>query len=122
MSIFKGIAFPLQVSPKAFPAPAEDDALIKQSLVQIIMTLKGERVMRPEFGSGALSYIFENSNEELSSLIRFDIASALSKYEPRVLVRSIDVARQESLVSVQVNYLVVATNKIQTLTVVLGSE
>jgi hypothetical protein len=121
MTIYKGIAFPFQISAQAFPASVTDSDLIKQSLVQIIMTARSERIMRPDFGSDAYSYIFESLNENLTALIRSTIASSVSKYEPRVLLQAIDVAREDTLVTVTVNYIVIATNQNQTLTLTFGS-
>jgi hypothetical protein len=121
MTIYKGIAFPFQFSAQAFPAPATDNDLIKQSLVQIIMTSRTERVMRPDFGSDAYSYIFESLDENLAVLVRSTISGAIAKYEPRVLLLSVDVVREDSQVIVTVSYVVIATNDNQTLTLTLGS-
>lgn len=121
MANFKGIAFPLQQTAVALPAPAVDDALIKQALVQIVMTAKKERIMRPDFGSGAFSYIFEDLNDDLVRLIRQTISACISKYEPRVLVQSIDVAREDTQVLIQINYIVIVTNSNQTVQLTLGS-
>jgi hypothetical protein len=121
MTIYKGIAFPFQFSAQAFPAPATDSDLIKQSLVQIIMTSRSERIMRPDFGSDAYSYIFEALDENLSLHIRNTISGAIGKYEPRVLLQSVDAERVESQVIVTVGYFVIATSENQTLTLTLGS-
>lgn len=112
---FRGIAFPFSKSAAALPAPAFDDDLIKQSLFQIIMTAKGERAMRPEFGSNATSFIFENNDLVLQETIRAETMSAISKFEGRVIVRSVDVLQEDSFVTITILYVVKSTRQEQTL-------
>jgi len=121
MTIFKGIAFPFQFSAQAFPAPVTDNDLIKQSLVQIIMTSRSERVMRPDFGSDAYSYVFEPLDVNLSALIRNTISKAIGKYEPRVQLQTVTAERNETLVTITVTYTVISTQQNQSLTLTLGS-
>lgn len=114
---FRGFKFPFQSGSLSFPAASSDDDLIKQSLIQIVLTQKGERIMRPDFGSQTLSFIFENNNDTLAEAIRSDLALNIAKFEPRVLLRKIDVNREDSQVLVDVQYIVIATRQEQQLTV-----
>ena len=111
MATFRGIAFPFGKSNTSFPAEVEDAELIRQSIVQIVTTAKGERVMRPDFGSSAMSYIFENNNDLLAELIREEITTAVSKFEPRAIVRDVQTVRDENEVTVTIFYVVVLTGK-----------
>lgn len=114
---FRGIAFPFGKSATSLPAPAFDNDLIKQSLFQIIMTAKGERAMRPEFGSNVTSFIFENNDLVLQETIRAETMSAISKFERRVIVRSVDVAQEDTVVTITVSYIVTSTEQEQALEV-----
>lgn len=108
---FIGFAFPFGKSTTAFPAEATDEELIKFSLIQILMTGRGERVMRPDFGSGAWTWIFENNDEVFAELIRADVMATIAKFEPRVIVQDIVVDRNESEVVVEIVYIVIATQQ-----------
>lgn len=116
-AIYKGLAFPFKRSTTAFPAEAVDDDLIKQSLVQIIMTGVEERVMRPGFGTRAYAFIFENDNLVLQETIRTEVMAAIAKFERRVIVRSVDVASENEgearAVVITINYVVIATGQEQ---------
>jgi phage baseplate assembly protein W len=119
---FRGIQFPFQSGNTSFPAAATDDDLIKQSLIQIVLTQKGERIMRPDFGTRALSFIFENNDDTLAEAIRTDLATAVAKYEPRVLLKKIEITREDSQVVVDIRYVVVASRRDQRLKIDVPSN
>lgn len=126
MAQFLGFAFPFRKGPLAFPQQATDDELIKNDLVQLILTNKGERVMRPTYGSSAFDYIFESNNSALSLIIESDVSQLIAKYEPRVILRAVRVTagdtaataigNQQSTVSVVISYVVVPTKTTDELT------
>lgn len=118
MATILGIAFPFQKGEQSDPLPSSDNQLIKESLVQLVMTAKGERVMRPDLGSNAYSYVFGSQGGELDSLIRTEMAQTIATYEKRVRVMSIDIERpEENHVLVTINYIVVATKQPDSVTI-----
>lgn len=133
MSQFRGIAFPFQKGKKSFPAGAEDDELIKQSLVQLVMTGKNERIMRPDVGAASHRYIFENNDEILQQLAETEIAFLINRYEPRVSLTSISAVRGDQLediglpseneassVVITIRYIVLATRRTDQVTLTLS--
>jgi hypothetical protein len=111
-TLYRGIAYPLRKDSVALPAPATDDDLIKQDLIQLIMTGRGERVMRPDLGTKAFSYVFENNDDLLAEMIRTDLRAVIGKYEPRIIPRNIFVDKdEENAVVVTIEYVVIATRK-----------
>lgn len=113
----RGVAFPFKKSTQALPAPVTDDELVKQSILQILMTGRGERVMRPQFGCNLQAFVFENNNELLQQLLRTEIAAAIGKFEPRALLQDVQFVRKDNSVEVTVFYAVTATNTLDTLQV-----
>lgn len=116
MAQFVGFAFPFKKGATAFPEVATDDDLIKQALVQLVLTGAGERVMRPDYGSSAYSYIFEPNEDILQQRIETELSALILRYEPRVAVTSIEVVRgnpaldsEASTVTITINYIVIAT-------------
>ena len=88
---YRGLSFPFRASSLGFPAPSEDDELLWESIVSLLQTGLGERVMRPDVGSLAYSFLFENNDILLGQLIASDIAQLLARYEPRILLQSVQV-------------------------------
>ena len=103
------MAFPFQKGSLAFPREVTDADLIKQSLIQIVMTPKKSRVMRPNFGTNVLSYIFESNNAILSTLIRREVINAILTYEPRVRLNAVGVHREDASVVITLVYTLRAT-------------
>ena len=68
-----------------------DDEAIKQSVLNILSTNRGERPFMPDFGGNIRAYLFENVDSVTASLIEEEIKLSLTNYEPRVRVLSVDV-------------------------------
>lgn len=118
---FKGIQFPFQKGTTSFPAVAEDAVLIRQSIIQILLTEAGERLMRPDFGSGLLSRVFDNNDSVLESLLQAEVFAAVGKWEPRAIVRGVDTVRNDSTITVTVNYVVVATRQLDSVSLAISA-
>lgn len=123
MAQFQGFSFPFRKGTTAFPAEAQDADLIKQSLIQLILTGRGERLMRPDVGSGAFSFLFENDDIILAQAIQIEVTNVIQKYEPRVILQNVDVQRgdptnaaADSTVVVTINYINVPAKKADQLT------
>jgi phage baseplate assembly protein W len=109
--VYNGIKFPFQKGGTSFPRAATDDELIKDSLVQLILTMNGERIMRPEFGSNALTFIFENNDDVLGNLLRAEIQGVVARYEPRIQITDIGVGQRDSEIIITISYIVLATGR-----------
>jgi phage baseplate assembly protein W len=66
-----------------------DDRLIRNDLLQLLLTAPGERVMRPDFGSPIRTYVFEQIDEVGISQLREGIKEAIAKFESRVNVTDV---------------------------------
>lgn len=66
-----------------------DNLCIEASLVSILFTNPGERLMRPNFGCGLNRLIFDPNDSALISSAREIITSAIAQYEPRVTLASL---------------------------------
>jgi len=113
--MYRGIQFPFECGETSFPKESTDSDLIKESLIQIILTQRGERVMRSDFGCDTLSIVFENNDLALENRIRTDVLTAIGKWEPRVIVRQVAVTRKEAEVVIDIVYVVIATRQDQRL-------
>lgn len=113
-----GWAFPVHLRADGRLAMVEHDEDIRQAIVLILSTNPGERVMRPSFGAGLNSYVFEPVNTATLALIKTRVEQSLIDWEPRidvldVMVRADGVDR--SRVLIEVSYRVRATNNVHNL-------
>jgi phage baseplate assembly protein W len=60
------------------------DRLIKNDILQLLLTAPGERLMRPTWGTNIKPSLFENIDENVISGLVANIEAALRVYEPRV--------------------------------------
>jgi phage baseplate assembly protein W len=63
----------------------EDERIIKNDLLQLIMTVPGERLHRPNFGTILKASIFEPFDAQTLMRIRQSIIEAIATHEPRVV-------------------------------------
>lgn len=109
--VYKGIKFPFQKGASSFPAASSDEDLVRESLLQLVLTMNGERIMRPEFGSNALSFVFENNDDVLNNLLQAEIRGLVARFEPRIQVLDIGVTRRSSQIILTISYIVLSTRK-----------
>lgn len=115
MATLLSIYFPFQPGVAAFPRAASDEDAIKASIIQILMTKKGERPMRPTFGTLIWDFVFENDSDSFREGIEREVRSALSEWEPRiavnqVLVESGSISEPDQML-VTVFYTILATGQ-----------
>lgn len=71
-----------------------DERLIKNDILQLLLTSPGERSFRPDFGTAIKSSMFEPIDSISTDDIRNTIITALQKFEPRVILNDIIVEAQ----------------------------
>lgn len=109
-----GLKFPIQIDArtgKLAMVSGEDD--IREAIGILLRTNRGERVMRPDYGSNVLEYMFSPSTLSTAQNIAYDVKRQLSLEEPRIT--DIDVQcrlenEAEGSVIVEVSYTVSDTN------------
>jgi len=110
----KGLGFPARVdseSGKCELSSGED--LIEESILMILGTAKGERVMRPDFGCGIRELIFAPNNTVTATLVDVYIKEALLKWEPRIEVTSVAVTPdrdEDNRLNIDIGYRIKTTN------------
>lgn len=87
-----GFGFPPEVDEVTgrFKMSSEEEN-IRQSIELILMTGKGERIMRPEFGCGLKEYVYETMDYATIVSIQNEVKEALSRWEPRIVEVEVEV-------------------------------
>lgn len=82
----------LTLSPVNFDlARKVDEESIKESMKNLILTDRGERLFQPNIGCGIRRILFENAGPETSILAKQLIKETIEAYEPRVNLIGVDV-------------------------------
>ena len=82
---------PLLGTSEKVMARQEDHRLIKNDLLQGLMTVKGERWYRPNFGGDIASFLFDQNDLNSRSDLEESIRQQINTFHPRVVVTKIDV-------------------------------
>lgn len=115
LKTYYGLSFPFKFQ-KGNLSASEDVKKVKESVYNILLTIPGERVMRPLFGSDLYRLLFEDNDEMLKDMFKFEIQKAISQWEPRVSIDNIDVVVDETTVIATIEITVLGTeNSILTL-------
>ena len=80
----RGWKYPVEVDRAGGIAMSELDESIRQSLLIILGTAPGERVMRPGFGCNIHDLVYAPNNLNTASLAAYYCIEALGKWEPRI--------------------------------------
>ncbi len=74
------LRYPYQFDGCGRTALAEEEAYIRGLIEQVLFTSPGERVMRPDFGSGIMQLVFAPHSVELAATTQFVVQAALQQY------------------------------------------
>src|SRR5512143_2800157 len=116
------IDFPFHIDRRGRTATADDDDHIRDMIEEFLFTNPGERVNRPDFGSGLLQMVFAPNSPELAAALQFTMQAALQRYLGDLIdLQQLAVSAQESTLSVVVQYVVRRTQQGSTATFVRSS-
>jgi phage baseplate assembly protein W len=101
------VALPLTIDPTFGPYSLNTtfEDLAKQNLKMLLLTNKGERIMRPNFGVGLRSYLFEQNSPVTFGVLDELIRSQVSQYLPYIGINSINFATSESVADLDPNFM-----------------
>ncbi|MGI9493120.1 MAG: GPW/gp25 family protein [Geminicoccaceae bacterium] len=94
-------------------AMVSGDEDIHQSLIILMTTIAGERIMRPRYGLGLQTEVFSKTDETNLTHLRGRIKKAVRFFEPRIRLESVifDTSTvREGLLGIELDYGVPSTN------------
>jgi phage baseplate assembly protein W len=108
------IDFPFSFDGRGRTAETDDDRHIRDMIEQVLFTAPGERVNRPEFGSGLLRLVFAPNSDELAAATQFLVQASLQQWLGDLIeVNEIEVQNDEGSLFVNVGYTVRRTQERQ---------
>jgi uncharacterized protein len=115
MTDFLGVgwAYPVGVDARGRIALARQEVDVEQAMRMIIMTPKGQRLMRPEFGCHIHELLFAPNDGGTAALASRYVQDALGMWEPRIHVLNVHAAPDPddaSCLLIEITYQLKATN------------
>lgn len=108
------IDYPFHFDGRGRTAQITGDEHIRDMIEQVLFTSPGERVNRPDFGSGLLQLVFAPNSDELAATVQFLVQSALQQWLGDLIqVEAVQVVNQDTTLEVTVQYVVRRTQQRQ---------
>src|SRR6266566_1476303 len=106
------IDFPFHFDSRGRTATTDDDDHIRDMIEQLLFTNPGERVNRPDFGSGLLELVFAPNSPELAAALQFTMQGALQRWLGDVIeVENLEVESDDASLRIAVGYLLRRTGQ-----------
>lgn len=109
------IDFPFQFDARGRTASTSDDDHIRDMIEEFLFISPGERVNRPDFGSGLLQLVFAPNSPELASTLQVTIQAGLQRWLGDLIeVQKLEVTSEDSTLRVDLAYVIRRTQEQQT--------
>ena len=111
------IDYPFNFNSHGRTASTSDNDHIRDMIEQFLFTNAGERVNRPDFGSGLLQLIFAPNSPELAATLQFTVQAGLQRWLGDVIeIQKLLVSSEEASLHVELSYKVRRTGAITSTT------
>jgi uncharacterized protein len=109
------IDFPFHFDNRGRTATTSDEDHIRDMIEQLLFTNPGERVNRPDFGSGLMQLVFAPNSPELAATVQFTMQAALQQWLGDLIdVHELEVTSEDSRLQVFLRYAVKRSGAQQT--------
>ena len=106
------VDFPYRFDGRGKTAQTTDEDHVRDLIEQVLFTTPGERVNRPNFGSGVLQLVFAPNNDALATATQVTVQAALQQWLGElILVEAVDVENDDAALRVQVRYVLRRTQE-----------
>ena len=106
------IDFPFSFDGRGRTASTDDDDHVRDMIEQLLFTNPGERVNRPDFGSGLMQLVFAPNSPELAAALQLTLQSSLQRYLGDLIsLQQLQVRAEDSTLYVVVQYVLRQTQQ-----------
>lgn len=86
----------------------KDEDAVKESIKNLILTDRGERLMQPSLGGNITAMLFENVTPAVLKLIEDNIRTTITLYEPRAELQNVAVSSNidDNTVKVRITFYI----------------
>jgi phage baseplate assembly protein W len=101
------LAYPFRIDGRGRSAISPEEEWIRGLIEQLLFTLPGERVMRPDFGSGILQLVFAPNSPELAAATQMVVQGALQQaLSGLIVVEGLSVEAIDSTLRITIQYVI----------------
>jgi phage baseplate assembly protein W len=101
------VDYPFHFDGRGRTADTDDDGHIRDLIEQVLFTSPGERVNRPDLGSGIFRLIFEPNSDALAASTQASVMGSLQQWlGDRIIVEAVEVDSEDSTLAITVRYIV----------------
>jgi uncharacterized protein len=109
------IDFPFAFDSRGRTTECDDAAHVRDMLEQLLFTSAGERVNRPEFGSGLLQLVFAPNSLELAAALQFTTRAAVQQWLGDILdLEALEVTPEDATLRIAIRYTLRRTGETRT--------
>jgi uncharacterized protein len=106
---YRGLALPLRDKQGGPWEVVYTKEVIYGSILSILTTHPGERVMLPEFGSALNKLVFEPNDALLKSIAKRVVIKAIERWETRISLIDVLISAEEHEFTIQMRYIIKET-------------
>ena len=122
-NIYRDFSSSFEMNPVSNDVTTKSDVnAVKESMRNILLTDKGSRVFRPNFGGNIKSYLFENKySPVLNTVIENSVIDTINTYEPRAVVERVECisSMDDNYVYINIYFYVQNLSELQSTTVTM---
>lgn len=101
------IDYPFHLDIRGRTASADREEHVRDLIEQVLFTAPGERVNRPDFGSGLMQLVFAPNSDELATATQFLVQGALQQWLGDLIqVEAAEIASEDATLRVTVRYTI----------------
>jgi len=109
------IDFPFHFDGRGRTAATDYNDHIRDMIEQLIFTNPGERVNRPDYGSGLMQLVYAPNSPELAATLEFALQAALQRWLSDLIeLQELEVRSEDATLRVVVQYVVRRTGEPRT--------
>jgi uncharacterized protein len=101
------IDYPFHFDGRGRTASAGYPNHVRDMIEQLLFTNPGERVNRPDFGSGLLQLVFAPNSPELAAALQYSVQAALQRWLGDIIdLQAVEVLSEDSSLRIAVEYVI----------------
>ena len=107
--------FPFHFDARGHTASTGDADHIRDMIEQFLFTNPGERLNRPDFGSGLLQMVFAPNSSELASVLQFTVQAGLQRWLGDLIeVQALEVQAEDATLQIDLHYAIRSSGELRT--------
>lgn len=108
------ISFPYSIDSRGRTAETDESQHIQDLIQQVLFTIPGERVNRPDFGSGLMQMVFMPGNNEIAVATQFLVQGALQQWLGNLIrVEAVQIKSQDATLNITIQYVTIRNQQRQ---------